>query len=421
MLSGLRYAKHGTLIYSLVIAIEGFNLLGNPLADPSVAAGQLGLPPLEPSEEPACVLEVNTQTGITCTRAEFFAALDTRQPVFRPNTQPMYSNTPFLILGYALESITGRRLKDILQSLIDTLNLTATSINPPDPSRGAILYNLTRSDFNRSMGDAAPIGGLFSSLNDLAKIGRSILRSTVIDANSTRAWLKPTSFTSDLRSAVGRPWEIYRFDTKSSRGVIDIFGKGGDYGIYHLWFGIVPDYDIGFVVAVGGEGDKDWLSKQIVDIVFPALEEEARKQADIAYAGTYTATNGLNSTLTLTTEAGKPGLGVVQWISNGTDVLEGLSQVFGDTITNENFRFLPTNLRREVEGGGAEIAWRALRSTEDPNTKPSAFDACQSWFIADNPPYGHASLDEVFFTLGVDGKAIIARPNAYKVDLKRST
>lgn len=397
------------------VAIQG----NNPFLGNSDAAKQLALPPLEPSEQPACVLFADPDIGFTCTREEFFASLDTRQPARRPNTSPGYSNTAYIILGYALQSITGHSFKEALQSLADALELTATSVETPDVSRAAILMNLANSGFLINTGDAAPTGGVYSSLNDLSRIGRSMLGSTFMDPNTTHAWLKPTAFTSDLRSAVGRPWEIYRVDTKSSRGVIDIFAKGGDYGLYHMKFILVPDYNIGMTAFVGGPGEKDWLNDQIIDILFPALEEVAREQANTAYAGTYVdTTNSTNTTVVISTEDGKPGLGIENWIQNGTDLLAALSELAGQRLDTENFRLLPTGVDRKLDDGTTEVSWKALISTSNPK-KSSVFAACDAWFTAESTAYGQHSLDQILFTLGSDGTATKINLRAWKVEIQR--
>lgn len=357
--------------------------------------------------------------GNNCDRKEFFEALDSRQPVFPPNTKPSYSNTAFMLLSYALESITGKSYRDILQSaLIDPLGLTATSFGKPKDSRGVIPFNVTFSNWSRDLGDATAMGGLYASLNDLSTIGRSILNSTLLDASTTRAWMKPTSFTSDLLGAVGRPWEIYRVDTVPNRGVIDIFGKGGDIGSYHTFLGLVLDYNVGFVSALGGMGDYGWLNGLIVDIVFPALEATAREQTDAAYAGTYAATNGLNSTLILTTQAGRAGLGVANWINNGTNFLDVLAALIGTPITSDLLRLYPTNLERET-GNGTEIAWRASVDVEPVIKRHGPFSACPTWFGVDGLAHGDFSLDEILFTLGADGKATSVNVRGFRIDLER--
>jgi hypothetical protein len=389
----------------------------NPFVGNTDAAKQLALPSLEPYEEPRCVLSA---VGFSCTREEFFAGIDTRQPARRPNTSPGYSSTAYVILGYALQSITGHSFKESLQSLADALKLDATSVDTPDLSRAAILKDLPNSAFTWNAGDVAPTGGVYSSMNDISQIGRSMLRSTFLDANTTRAWLKPTAFTSDLRSALGRPWEIYRVDTKSSRGVIDLFAKGGDWGLYHTKFVLVPDYNVGFTAFVGGSGEKDWFNDQIIDIVFPALEEVAREQANEAYAGTYTSTlNNSTTTITFSTEAGKPGLGIEDWLHNGTNLLDALSEFSGQRLTTDNFRLLPAGLDRKLEDGSTEISWKALIRDSKPHEEKSVFAACDAWFTEELTPYGHHTLDQVLFTLGPDGKATKVALRAWKTVLQR--
>ncbi|KAF2243628.1 beta-lactamase/transpeptidase-like protein [Trematosphaeria pertusa] len=264
--------------------------------------GSYGFPVLPPSEYPACIL---TATNYTCNREQFFNAINDRQPTFLPNTKATYSNTGMMLLGYALESITGRSYEDILKTaLMDPLSLTGTSYSKPDDTKGAIPFNTTFSQWARDFGDGAPMGGLYASTDDLSKIGRSILISTLLDENSTRAWLKPTSYTSSLIGDVGRPWEIFRAaDIGPSKRLIDLYTKGGDFGTYHTNLAVVPDYNIGFAIAVGGMGSHIFLDNLIVDTLFPALEIAAREQANGVYAGTYTATNGLNSSLVLNTDA----------------------------------------------------------------------------------------------------------------------
>ena len=70
-------------------------------------------------------------------------------------------------------------------------------------------------------------GGYFSSTNDFATIGKSILNSTLISAARTRRWLKPSSFVNGLNLGVGRPWEINRFQNDDNH-TVDIYTKAGD-------------------------------------------------------------------------------------------------------------------------------------------------------------------------------------------------
>lgn len=60
----------------------------------------------------------------------------------------------------------------------------------------------------------------------MAKIGRSMLQSSLLSSAVTRRWLKPTSFIEDFAQGVGLAWEIYR--VKIDKHSVDIYSKGGD-------------------------------------------------------------------------------------------------------------------------------------------------------------------------------------------------
>jgi CubicO group peptidase (beta-lactamase class C family) len=83
--------------------------------------------------------------------------MGTRQPTYGPNTNPIYSNTAFQILAYALESIVGQQFEKMLKrSLLDPLNLTGTSYTTPDDDRGAIPINPLTSLWNYQLGKSTP-------------------------------------------------------------------------------------------------------------------------------------------------------------------------------------------------------------------------------------------------------------------------
>ncbi|KAF2176034.1 beta-lactamase/transpeptidase-like protein [Zopfia rhizophila CBS 207.26] len=290
---------------------------------------------------------------------KFCDAIDSRQPIYGLNTTPIYSNTGFIILAYALENITGKPYKDMLQrSVIDPLHLYSTSVSKPDDSRARIWKQETP---RRKQSPPLPIypltipsvGGIYSSANDISTLGRSILNSTLLPINTTRAWLKPTAFTSSLYGAVGRPWEIYRaiLAAESANRIVDIFTKAGDLGLYHSILALMPDYNVSYTVLAGGQESHSWVDGLMADIVLPALEIVAQEETDAIYAGLYETTNSLNSSTTFTTDAAKPGLGIQNWINNGTNMRIALSKQFKFPANTSSIRVYPTNLQRSTENG----------------------------------------------------------------------
>ena len=134
---------------------------------------------------------------------------------------------------------------------------------------------------------------------------------TLLSPNTTRGWMKLTAHTSSLAGSVGRPWEIYRLVLpQPDNRVTDIYTKSGSLGLYTSILALLPEYGVGFVTLAAGQGSRATLDGLVADIVLPEFETIARKEADSVYAGTYTASNGLNSSITLTTNPSKPGLGV---------------------------------------------------------------------------------------------------------------
>lgn len=165
---------------------------------------------------------------------------------------------------------------------------------------------------------------MFSSTNDLTSIGRSILSSTLIKPAITRRWLKPRGFVSNLFNAVGAPWEILRLPFPNNR-IVDLYPKEGDLPGYSGLFVLIPDFSIGFSILSAGANpttNNVILADLVTDTLLPSIEAAAREEADVLYAGTYTSPDkSLNSSITICTDAAKPGLGVTSWISNGTDMI----------------------------------------------------------------------------------------------------
>ena len=168
------------------------------------------------------------------------------------------------------------------------------------------------------------MGGIYSTVNDLSAPGRSILSYTLLSPNTTWGWMKLTTHTSSLTGSVG-PWEIDRLVLpQPDNRVTDIYAKSGSLGLCTFILALLPDYGVSFVTLAAGQGSHAALDGLIADIFLPEFETIARKEANSVYAGTYTASNGLGSNITLTTDPSKPGLGVSSWISTALTSLLSL-------------------------------------------------------------------------------------------------
>ncbi|KAF2832750.1 beta-lactamase/transpeptidase-like protein [Ophiobolus disseminans] len=381
----------------------------------SLTGGGLGaafpdaFPPLNGDEMSPC-----TYGESGCTRKVILDHVTKRRQVFLPNSTPGYTNMAFAILTLVLESITGLSYADSLRKLlVAPLKLTGTTSSTPlNASRGVIVGDETASQWDLILDDAGTgMGAMFSTANDMSKIGRGVLASTFLPTNTTRAWLKPTSHTSSLIGAIGRPWEIYRATLGPSEHnrVVDMFTKGGNVGGFGANLVLVPDYDVGFVALMAGR--RGTVSVAVANIIaeelLPALEEAARIEADNAFAGAYRGSDGLNSSLVLSSKTGVPGLAIDSWISNGTDILR---DVYGSP---KSFELYPTNILSE---DGKRYSWR---STFLSSGGSGPFSACPSWGGLDRPTYGVYGLDEFVFHVDESGKATAVEPKALKIVLER--
>jgi hypothetical protein len=362
----------------------------------------------------------------------FFSDIALEHPVAAPFSTPIYSNAAFQILSYVLESITSTPFSTSLTNhLLKPLNLNATTYSrPPQNSPSSIIpINATASWYNANLLDETPAGGYYSNINDLRALGRSILSATLLTPAQTRRWMKPLTFTSDPNGSVGAPWEIVRAPNLNRTS--QLYTKSGDIGLYSAEVALLPDYDVGFTVLAAGlrsNANVRILSDILAAVYVPALEAAAKQEAQQIYAGTYTGTNGTSSSLTVVTD-GKPGLGITQWVENGTDVFPLIGAILGATPEQlaqaaqagggVSIRLYPTGLKSR---DGTKVAWRAVYELFLEPLDPGAFsENCVTWVTVDGIIYGAVGVDEFLFNLSGDGsKAVSIEPRVMRTELKRA-
>ena len=182
-------------------------------------------------------------------------------------------------------------------------------------------------------------GGIFTTAADITALGQSILKSSLLQPQATRAWLKPVTHTSNLLMSVGMPWEIHRMElplspATSRTRIVDLYTKNGALGAYASYLVLDPQHNMGYSILIAGSTPSrlstlavlaDFLAANWI----PAFEQAARSQAESNFAGTYVHdAPTVNSSLTITTQNDRPGLGVSNWTRNGLDMLE----LFGGSV-----------------------------------------------------------------------------------------
>jgi CubicO group peptidase (beta-lactamase class C family) len=391
-----------------------------------------GLPVLNYSD-PAVLSSCAFKSLKDCDDDSFLLSLALHAPVFDSWTAPVYSNTNFALLGMAISKLVGRSLFDIFHDdLFVPLGMDSSRYNPPPAddttyiSRGVIPGGNASISF---LGDGARYGasgGIFSTINDLAKFGVNILNSTLLEPAETRQWMKPVTHTHSFDYSVGRPWEIVRIYHPLTERVIDIYTKTGDVTHSSALFMILPDYAMGFSIATANsDGSQVAVKYDIADIlqssVLPALEDAAAAEAKATFAGTYKS-NELNSSITLSVDMSVAGgLIVDSWISNSTDMF-AMFQKLEELPYRPNRSIFPA---QHIKTNAKHATTIQMRSTDGGVTKPDAgvFGRFErqgyNWVTMDSLQYGNVALDQFIFTTDDCGKPISLLPAATRLTLTK--
>ncbi|KAK1752774.1 D-alanyl-D-alanine-carboxypeptidase/endopeptidase AmpH [Echria macrotheca] len=369
----------------------------------------IGFPPLNSSDPtlPKCGIHP------LCNRTEFFNGLLQAYPQYAPFTTPAYTNTGFQILAYALESITGKSFESTMNDrVLKPLGLKHTYLSNAPASEGIIPGSREDASWDFQLGDEDPAGNLYSSVGDISALGRAILRSTILPPSLTRRWLKPAALSSEPNAGVGYPWGVRRIRLAEANGkrMVDSFNKAGRIGYYSSLMTLLPDYGVGFSILIAGPNIPGNTNFNLADILgpqlLPALETAAREEAQARYGGVY-ANPSTNSSLRLTTQPDRPGLGIENWISNGTD-MQTISVVLaaGYQGVDPSIRLYPTGLETVRPDGSKRVAYKAVYEDLNVPAKPDSMFStdCGTWVSFTSVTYGTHALDQFIFEVGKDGQ-----------------
>lgn len=324
-------------------------------------------------------------------------------------------------MAYALENMTGSSYGEMLSyQLVRPLHLNSTTYAKPATTDSSIIpESPSKSWYDVNTHDAGPAAGIYSSIADLRRIGKSILAYELLSPSQTRRWMKPHCFTGDPRVAVGAPWEIAQVDSITNRANW-MYTKGGQIGMYNSLFALLPDWDVGITVLAAGSRSAEItgvLPVAIASKIVPALEMAAKRQANQTYSGQY---GGRKSSIEVAVQDHLPGLAVTSWSMDGRDMFDSIRTLVTGSPTgtgNVSVRLYPTGLRTSSCTKAQRESWRAVYEVIDAASSSTAF--CASWFSVDSVTYGGASLDEFVFELAEDGNARSITASAFDARLEK--
>ncbi|KAJ9614513.1 hypothetical protein H2200_002650 [Cladophialophora chaetospira] len=362
--------------------------------------------------------------------SEFFTDLLTRPAVYLPGTTPIFSNTAFQLLAYAMEAIRGTPFTEMFHNLTAHLNMSSSSLATPADTTGAVIpSDVESSGWSTDYGDESPAVGMYSSIHDLSLAGIAILNSTLLPSAVTRRWLKPVSHTSNLRNAVGRPWIIYSPtpDQSPTKPRFEVFTNYAFVGQYSSYLILVPEYNVGFTVLAADSttaADLNAHADFLGEIMLPALEKAAITQAGKNYAGAYKSSSTNSSQvaeLVIDKPDGMPGLSLSNITRGSEDLRAMLAKSVGIEPTKLNARLYPTNLMTKLSDGRTQVAFRAVFQDESA-LEDGGTPTCISWEGVDVllSPNG-MPLDLLVLTLNDSGAAESVTLPGWGLELFRET
>jgi hypothetical protein len=239
--------------------------------------------------------------------------------------------------------------------------------------------------------------------------------------------MKPLTHTSNLRNAIGAPWEIFRQEipvsgktAANNTRVVDIYAKSGDLGGSEHYYGTLTAFDMdhhfGFNILATGKraGAVRWILGSLISEVWVnAFEQAARDEAGVNFAGTYESTEaGPASNITFTLDDDRPGLGVGEWFNNGINMIDSLRAIENiPSAANVSLRLYPLNKF------GNELTFRSVIEAFPQGyiTGPMATN-CITWPTVDSLYYGSEGFDEFAFKVE-NGEVTAVTPRALRQTL----
>lgn len=410
-----------------------YALAGLPSENPTTA---WGMPPVDMFKLGKC-----WNATATCSSRDLIEEVDSQAPVFLPWSSPMYANANFILLGMMISKLSGCGMIDIFQkTLFNPLNMTSSSALPPKTKSKlarSVVAGAPEANFLDETPFAIPSGGIFSTTNDMAKLGTSILNHTLLPSTMTRKWMRSVTHTASPTYSIGAPWEVLRYMHPETGKITDLYTKLGDSGFYGSNIVLIPEYEAGFsILHAGTNKTRSKASRIILDhvtnLILPALEAQAAAEATRNFVGTYESTNpNLNSSVTVafnksTVVTSRSGLSITKWISNGTDVLAS-SQFAGGRP-----RILPSILKQTPHGEIGQVAFQISLLRQLPSYFAPGAAQLQSigpftgqyatnadWLLADAAHYGGVGINLFVFDVDQNGEAKAVSPAVAKVKLKK--
>jgi len=232
----------------------------NPFTIENITLRQIGSQMSGLPREAPCVYHC-TQTN----SAEQLKLLRNRNLVMEPWTTPSYSNLGYALLGRLLtENLLNKTFECwVKEEILDPLGMynTGFEITSDTEKNMAISYlrngqeKASMATFSR-LGWLAPAGEMYSTINDLTKLGMMFTRpwtQRILKFSTIREMSLPVDIAPDGRTLWGSPFEMLYI------GGFIVRGKGGNIDTYEAFFTFEPRLQLGMNVLISA---RDFMKPQ---------------------------------------------------------------------------------------------------------------------------------------------------------------
>lgn len=213
-------------------------------------------------------------------------------------TEPSYSNLAYALLGNALAEFSGMKYESYVQkNILEPLGMmdTGFDFSAEVQSRMAIPYTNEGPTpyFNSSIGFVAPAGQMYSTINDLMKLGRFLLgiEGTLFDDGLRREMLLPAFLYRDGSFVVGFPYETELLTDEKWPMV----AKAGNIMGYSAVIAVIPMLNLSFAGLWSGPNEGGDSAAAMFEEVLPSFVAWLRSARPLphlpanpdAYVGVY--------------------------------------------------------------------------------------------------------------------------------------
>jgi CubicO group peptidase (beta-lactamase class C family) len=272
------------------------------------------------------------------TKKELLARFAGYKPEFNPNEKEIYSNTPYVLLAYIIESLTrstyDRQLRERIVRKIGLKNTYAGG--DIDPAKNeAHSYAYANSRWNQiqhstRMTNASGAGSIVSTTADINRFLAALFDNKLISAESLQAMTTPLLITGDdMAKGIDR----MAFNNKTKTG----FTYDGSIDAFGSVYFYVPSDKLAVAITSNGQnypfGEIFWMAMRILygaPAAIPSFKSVSLSDEELSqYEGVY-ALAGTNLTITFKKDGAKL-----------TAQITGEPQIRLEAIGETKFQFEP--------------------------------------------------------------------------------